>query len=211
MATNKSVHDLLNFVVLEIPDFQSEVVKQELRSSADEFLRESRAWQLTIGPLAQIANKKTYCLETLDGISRVEAIIDAHRKTTEEDDGQGLKIRNGIDYVMKDKTTVEFCTVPTITVLKSLTFKVAVRPISGGDKICSQIYDDWYDAISYGAKFRLMRMPRKPWTNFALAQDYRTQFWDEIRRARAEWELNYNVGTLKNLQALGSQTNSFVV
>lgn len=65
----------------------------------------------------------------------------------------------------------------------SLKVCLALKPAPGSTSVDDSLYNDWREAACAGAKFRLMTLPGKPWTNLEAAAYHRKIFDQYCRDA----------------------------
>ena len=65
-----------------------------------------------------------------------------------------------------------------------LILRTAFKPKPLATEFDENLYDDWLEEISSGAKCRLFEMPSKPWTDYSVSAYERTKFKTGIGRAR---------------------------
>ena len=66
----------------------------------------------------------------------------------------------------------------------AMTYRASLYPTQTAATIPDYVFNTWGEAISLGARERLLKLPNKAWTNEALAQAYGAQFRGLINRAR---------------------------
>jgi len=73
---------------------------------------------------------------------------------------------------------------PVPTIDYYLILRVAFKPKPLATEFDENLYDDWLEEISSGAKCRLFEMPSKPWTDYTISAYERVKFKTGIGRAR---------------------------
>jgi hypothetical protein len=84
-------------------------------------------------------------------------------------------------FLLRDRVSVQgggFSLVPypTAATTGSLWMTVALRPTEAATTVDDSVYEEFRDSIAAGAKARLMAMPKKPWSDPALAGFYGSEF-----------------------------------
>jgi len=84
--------------------------------------------------------------------------------------------------------TVRIVGIPTTSLTGGLTLRVALRPaptmIETADLLDDTLYEDFREEIAFGAKYRLLIIPNKPWTDVKTAVIHRELFEAGISKAR---------------------------
>ena len=87
-------------------------------------------------------------------------------------------------YLQKDSRTVTIYPIPKETATNALTMRVAYKPTRTAQIIDDSIFEDYAETIAYGAKYRLLSMASKPWTNGPAAAAAMTLFNSGVNVAR---------------------------
>lgn len=82
-----------------------------------------------------------------------------------------------------DQLTLAY--VPADSCPSGLIVTIAKLPLYAGAGIDDPIYEKFMEALGYGIKGRLMRMPKKPWSNPELSKQYLQMFENEVAGASA--------------------------
>ncbi len=203
--------DLDKEIFAYVMDCPIGIIKSEVRKAAREFCQSTFAWVATITKRV-VTDVQKYPLTTPIDDTEIIRLVSAERKRENSlDDDDTVNLRFGTDYVMETRTCLKFTTKPTTTVAKGLIVRVSLKPKIDSDVIDADLFDHWREAFEYGARYRIMAYPNKPYTNNEKANFFMGKFWDEIRRCRDELTKNYTSETLKNTFQIGDVTNGFVV
>lgn len=174
----------------------SALVKHAIRNAAIEFCTRSWVWVLDQGPIPVVANLNEYDWQPPSN-TEVARILVAwlEKKPLTPKTRNELSAMYG-DYMRATGTPVYFIQdvpsklivvpKPTANITDGVTAKIAVKPKRAATGLDSVIFERWADDIANGAKARLMRMPKKPWTSAANASDYEAKFEDAIATAKLE-------------------------
>jgi hypothetical protein len=87
-------------------------------------------------------------------------------------------------YLQKDARSLTIYPVPKATASNALTMRVAYKPTRSAQIIDDFLYEDYAETIAYGAKYRLLSMANKPWTNGPAAGAALAQFNAGVNVAR---------------------------
>lgn len=82
-----------------------------------------------------------------------------------------------------DRVTLAYT--PDATYTGGLIVTIAKLPLYAGAGVDDAVFEKFNEVLAYGAKARMMRMPKKPWSNPKLAAEYRTMFDQEVGKAAA--------------------------
>lgn len=190
MATDFST--LYDDVMPEVAGASVPIVLHALRRAAREFCAYSKVDRPTLAPFNTVAGTAGYALPAPVDTEIVEVLkvvldigTDQERKLTpilvEQlcDDGHtGRPCEYAVDQDMV------LILVPTPNAACAVTVTVAISPLMTATAITDQLASDWGDAIAMGAKYRLMDMSKKLWSDPAKAQRYRADFEAEKDMAR---------------------------
>ncbi len=84
------------------------------------------------------------------------------------------------------KPEVLLVPIPYITQPGALYLRTALAPTQDSTEIDSEIYEQWADAIAWGARARLLAQPRQDYTDKAGAIEAAKMFNYHINRARIQ-------------------------
>jgi hypothetical protein len=87
-------------------------------------------------------------------------------------------------YLQKDARTLTIYPIPKATVSNALTIRVAYKPTRTAKVIDDFLFEDYAETIAHGAKFRLLSMASKPWTNGPAAAAAMALFNSGVNVAR---------------------------
>jgi len=68
--------------------------------------------------------------------------------------------------------------------MSTIYFKLSVKPLRDATTIDTDLFEDWSEAIVAGAKFRILKMPGKAWTDGPSAGDYRREYRKYLSQAK---------------------------
>lgn len=84
----------------------------------------------------------------------------------------------------KDDVTFSVLPVPKDTVRGAITMRVALKPTRTSTSIEDFIFEDYAETVYAGARFRLLVVPAKPYTNPELALAFQNQYVGGMNQAR---------------------------
>jgi hypothetical protein len=76
--------------------------------------------------------------------------------------------------------------IPTTTIADSLVVRVSLTPTRDATSLDAWLIEQYFDTLCEGAKGRLMRMPKKTWTDIPTAKYYLDKFDTDKGSARLE-------------------------
>lgn len=184
-----------NDVIPSVPGCGTDLVTHELRRAAQDFFAKSLAWGVILDAVSVgIAE------------SEVEVLPDDQQQTIVRIDysawgGYELGVRTselmqeayGPDWMDQTGTPSDITQlmertvrlVPSPTVAGSLRCRCKVKPSDTSTGLPDALAFQYRDAIAEGAKARLMLMPKKPWTDAALAAVAQMKFDAAINTAKS--------------------------
>lgn len=195
MAT---LNDFLSLVAPNVESCPNATVVSAIRRSIREFCRETYVWKASLTDVDTVAGDATYTLvpPTDTQIVSVLNITHVDRDLMPIDeawlDRYELNWRTFNDarrstYVVHELYATDIRLVPPPLEADTpglVNIRVAVMPTLTATTVDDVLLNDWDESIMYGALSRLMRYPEKPWTNLALAEDYRDRFDMDIGLGR---------------------------
>ena len=75
---------------------------------------------------------------------------------------------------------------PTASLTNAIRAKVSIKPARAATDIIDEIWEKYLECIAYGAKYRLLSMNKKPWTDLQMAGVFKTMYEDHIAKARLD-------------------------
>lgn len=185
-------------VLPHVPGCPVVVVEHELRRSAQEFFRRSRAWRVNLPTIAVAALTPEISCEPPDAahdLVRVESVVYDGRQlgpeTAENLDigfGEEWAAHVGIptNYIQLTPGVLRLYQIPGVAAAVGLKIRASVTPSDVATGIPDDLAQKYRDAIQAGAKSRLMLMPGKSWTNLDLSAVYGRAFGDMADAANAD-------------------------
>ena len=178
MAT---LSDFYKYVIPEAPGCPEITADIAIASSMIEFCEKSLVIQRDHDPLTVVAGVTDYDLEPPTG-QLVAKVMKVWFKSSEltpaaPDSINKSEVYNtlftGADvnradpsrYLQKTERTISLYPIPKTTSANSLTLRVALKPTRAATSFDDVLLEDYAEVIAYGAKYRLLSMANKPWTN----------------------------------------------
>lgn len=86
-------------------------------------------------------------------------------------------------YVFEDRDQIRFVYTPTGDNLEDVVVRFAVKPTQTGTSAYDAIYNEYGIEIAAGVTARLLRMPRREWTDLVAAGEFAAMYDDAVTRA----------------------------
>lgn len=155
----------------DVPGCPEPSMRRELVNALDEFCTRTWAWWawLEDGDLELDAGEREYILTPPTG-TRIVGMVALQYE--DESPVEGYRFRP--PYLRLDRA-------PSAS--KPLKVCLALKPDRNATTVEDFLFNDWREAACAGAKWRLMTLPGKPWTNLEAAAYHRKVFDQSIRDA----------------------------
>lgn len=192
--------DFLSEVMPYVENCPLPVAKHSIQNAAIEFCQRTALWRRELDPISIIANIYDYDLD--DEISADESVSSINfafltevsgetpMKVTTEDTMQQT-IRNWRTLtsskpqavMLTDTENLRTYPIPEAAIAGGLVVGLILKPsrIAGG--LPDWIYEQWAEAIAYGAKAKLFSMKSRPWYDAQEALDEQDNFDMAIKDA----------------------------
>lgn len=185
-----------DFLLPGLPNVGKELATQALREALIEFCDRSLIWAYEMAPISVVGGTHTYAL-TPEADARIADILEVwyngsllSPSTPAELDilytdwrtvgGTGIPKYFTSNVAM---SSVRLVKTPADSLTDGLIITLAQAPTLVATTVPDWLFDDYHMAVSHGAWSRLLRMPRRPWTDKEAAVDYEHAFEQEIGRA----------------------------
>ena len=195
-----SYEDFFPFILPDIVGAPEPVLSMAVKNSCIEFCEKSLILVRDHDPVSIIAGTIDYDLEPPSGYI-VAKIMSAWLESNKLDPMTPIMVRDAAvynqtfssyisapttprNYLQKDERTVTLWGVPEKSYSNGLTMRVALKPTRASTAIENVLLEDHAETIAYGAMFRLMVSPGRPYTNPQMAAAYKTLFQSAINAAR---------------------------
>lgn len=181
----KTYEQFLDGVMPYVPGCPVPMAINAIRESVIELCEKTLLLQRDHDPVDVIANTVDYDFDTQSGY-RVFKIMRAWYKDVEliptapdditdpalyNQNIPGITLSKDVPRIItqKDDVTFSVLPVPKDTLRSAITMRVALKPTRTSTSIEDFIFEDYAETIYAGARFRLMIVPAKPYTNPDLA------------------------------------------
>lgn len=190
--------DLIHFVAPELPGCPDALIKQALVQTAIEFCTETLAWQEIQDPVIVIDKQNLLDVEVpKDGrIVTVRDIWASNRRLRPVTMPQLFEVMPNWQTAQGSEPTyynastdwqsIRIFPIPLEANRAKLTMRVAYAPTLTATTLPDEICTKYLDGITGGTKARLMIMPGKTWSNTQSAVIYRTQYNDQVVKAKID-------------------------
>lgn len=176
-----SLDDFYPYVMPDVPGCPEMTIDVALRSALIEFCEKTLLVQRDHDPITVIANTADYDLEPPTG-QLVTKIMRAWYNNVmldpvAPDNVLYAEIYNTLytganpiksdprNFIQKDERSITVYPMPKATATNALTLRVAYKPTRNATSFEDVLFEDYAEVIANGAKYRLMGMSGKPWTN----------------------------------------------
>jgi len=188
-----SFNSLITEVLPFVPECPDTLVANNIRSATIDLCEKSKAYKFDLDPISTISGVYEYDFDQPTG-TEVHQILHMiyDGKDMDPISPRSLELnypdwrdRTGNPYVYLQKTANTFWTVPvpSASTANALIMSVALKPTRTSNNIDTEFSNQYRDGIIYGALYRLLRMPGKPWSDIYAAQEYLFQFNQEVKQA----------------------------
>jgi len=216
MAT--PIDDLLPEIVPECPGVPDPLATLAVRRAAREFCRRSTWWRESLAAIDTVAGTASYTLAPASAESMIVSVVDpvmhvkepVYRKTRRwlgENAGLNWDTNTGeiADYyLMTDEKTLRLVPIPTVAQTGGLEVTVVLQPTPTATNLDTDLYNQWYEAIAYGAKAYLQVQTDKPWSSPQDARVNAGLFEDKIHEAFSRVTAgNADTGTDRHTRTVG--------
>lgn len=200
MATNWSAW--YDDVIPSCPGVPLALATHEIRAAAIDFFRRSLAYQVELAAISSVAGQADYTLTSPEANTVIEQVLEvtynggepltAARRLRDLVAAHGAAWRSassatpGYFYVNPQATSIKLVPKPTTSVTGAILVLAAVKPtLTAASLTSDDLYQQYRLPIAEGAKWRLMRMPRKPYSNPEQAAQSFALFMSASRSALA--------------------------
>lgn len=188
------------YVLPEVPGCPEITADVAIRSALIEFCEKSLVVQRDHDPVSVLKGLVDYDLEPPTG-QLVVKVLKAWYRSKEldpvaPDNIDKAEVYNTLfvnadvsqadprQYLQKDERTVSLFPIPKESASNALTMRVALKPTRTATAFEDVLFQDYAEIIAHGAKYRLLGMANKPWTNGPAASSALTLFNAGVNVAR---------------------------
>lgn len=192
MSNTTLYSELLPDVLPDVPGAPEGLVLRRIRDTFIEFTRETQVWQQELDPIKiregvidyEFDGDQLACAD-IDAVRLVERYKDQAQLDTHIPE---LRMIPFADFVITEiKWAIRLPFTPSTSLAgRLIVILVALRPKLDAIEIDERFFIDWYEFISHGAKFKLMSIPNKGYTDVAGASFHEMEYQRGIAKARME-------------------------
>lgn len=192
--------DFYPYVLPEVPGCPEPTVDIALRSALIEFCEKTLVIQRDLDPVTVVKGITDYDIDPPASqlVSRLMRVWykDVELAPTAPDNVHNAEVYNtlftGADkersdprmFIQKDERTFSIYPIPKDTVANGLTIRAALKPTRNAETVEDVLFEDYAETVAHGAKYRLLSMASKPWTNGPAASLALAAFNSGINVAR---------------------------
>ena len=190
--------DFLPYVTQYVPDASEFMAIDAIKQAAIEFCEKTFVWQYTVPAMDVVAGQNTYVIGTpadTKSVGPISVYYDQNLLILKSPDeladiyrmGDWQQVSGGPQYVTR-MTKPELILVPNPSTSNSgyLHIKTALAPTRGSSEIDSEIFEQYAEAIAWGARGRLLGQPRQDYSDKTGAIEALKMFKYEINRCRMQ-------------------------
>lgn len=193
MAT--TYESLLPDIIPMVPGCSDTLIENNIRSAVIELCEKAAVYQAELDPITTVANIFEYDLEPPSGstvhkilwvthkgqeIEPITTQLLEQRKPRWRETGYGGTPEY---YVKVSQSLFHLVPVPDETIVSSTIMRAQLKPTRTSNAADDEVMSEYRDTITYGALYRLLRLPSKEWTDYAGAQVYGSLFNEGIVEA----------------------------
>jgi hypothetical protein len=167
--------DFYNEVLPDLPGCTTALADNAIKNAAIEFLERSMAWRVETAPITLTAAVPTYTLNNPAGsivVEIIDALVSGLQITPKSPDQLNVLYQNWRNetgdaayYYRPTPSTIRVAPTPSVTTVGALVLSMALKPSRAATGIDSELFEQYMEVIAAGAKYRLMIMQKKPWSD----------------------------------------------
>lgn len=195
-GSSVSYEEFLPEVMQYVPDVPELVATNAIRNSCIEFCERTRYLQLDLDPISVVANQANYPVSTpvdtkfvLPEVAYYDKVLLIPKSSDElaniyrQTDWR--QAQGAPAYITRLIAPV-ICVVPTpvFSSEDTLNLRVSIAPTRDSSEIDSEIYEQFLEVISYGARARLYNTPKQAYFDKQAAAEYFQMYRHGINEAR---------------------------
>lgn len=190
--------DFLPRVLQYVPGASEMVAIDAIRQACIEFCEKTYYWQYQTPNMNVVNGQANYVIATPADTKFVGPVLTYFNtllmipKSPDEladiyRMGNWQELQGGPQYVTRIiKPELTLVPIPYVTQPAVLYVRGALAPTQDSSEIDSEIYEQWAEAIAWGARARLLAQPRQDYTDKAGSIEALKMFRYEINRARIQ-------------------------
>lgn len=197
------------YVLQYVPGASDFMAEDAIKQACIEFCEKTYIWQYTIPPIDVVAGTNNYVMPTPAGtkaVGPIQVYYDTNLLIPKSPDeladiyrmGDWQQVSGGPQYVTRViKPEIILVPNPSTSNPDWLHIKTALAPTRDSDEIDSEIFEQWAEAIAWGARARLLAQPRQDYSDKAGAIEALRMFRSEITRARIQMNKGQTRGSTR--------------
>jgi len=182
-------------VMQYVPDVPETVAENAIRSACIEFCERTRFWQDDADPITLMAGMSNYEMDmnaSIKFVDIIEAWVDdqliipkSAEDLTRIFRGCDWRLLVGAPSYITRMISTELIVVPQPLVSGgNLRIRAAYAPTRASTTVGSTVYEEYLEAIAYGARARLYNTPKQPYFDKSSALEFDRRFRTAISEAR---------------------------
>lgn len=206
---------LYDDVMPELPGADLPIVLHQIKRTCNDFYERSLYGREVGAPINIVALTTSYTAVPLDAANfQVGKIIEVRFNNGSSAGPKKLEPRSQAQldievpnwdtltgdpcyYTQTAIDTMTLALIPNASYVGGLLVTIARLPQYAGAGIDTPIYDKFNETLGAGVKQRMMRMPKKPWSNPQLALEYGRIYESDLSAAAAIAARSYGAGRLR--------------
>lgn len=192
MATSFDAFEPL--IAADVAQCPGPVIIQQARFAAIEFCKRTKVWVADHAAINVLADTASYALippvantiivVPLNVFYDTKELKPKTREWLTERYGKWKDVAGEPSYFLCDNPrSLILVPKPTAALTAGLNLQVALKPTVTATDMDDDVYEDHFEDIVTGAKWRLFAMAGRPWSDKGLAEAHKTMFEDAIAKA----------------------------
>ncbi|MBT4080644.1 MAG: hypothetical protein HOE82_08530 [Gammaproteobacteria bacterium] len=183
--------DLTSRLRPSLPSCPDVSIEGAIARTARDFCSKHGVYRATLSDFNTVASTRDYVLSTPAG-TQVSNILWVTYNDNEllqygerglQADDEEWETREGTPTAYTQLTKSELSLFPIPNAVKAVSVRLELKPTLAATSIDDDVYDEWNQAFEYGALVKLLTIPKKEWSDPALALYYKELYEDELRKA----------------------------
>ena len=184
--------DLLPEILPGVRNCPDSTIEQHIRSSVIDMCEKSEIYQAELDPITTAVGVYEYDLEPPKGTTVHRIRHATHDGVSLEPISSGLleqrlpkwREEDGVPeyFIKQGQTQFWLAPIPKETKANSVIIRVVLKPTHTSTSCDDYIMNDFRDTIVNGALTRLLRMPRRDWTDYQAAAVYNSLYEEQLGR-----------------------------
>jgi len=186
-----TIDEMVQYMIVDLAGCTNDMIKQTLRRSLREFCIKTEAWRTKV-TIDAVEDETDYDLrDNIDAI--VQRIVAVKRRISDDQDFDDISEEAAYKYNLVDDITLRYLTkyAPDESLTDAIQVEIAWRPHYEANELTGLFLDRYAEGIMAWAKYYLMKMPNKTWSNPQLAMQYLSEYEESRNYAmREKYTLN---------------------